>query len=113
MTYPNVLLADNRDIFGRALELRRDVVKAVEHRESYVAEHGLESLFCLPAGNWGEGASNDFARAYRYVREGNYEVLNRLRMWTQCFPGYKLLWLTHAPGHSSIEPIPANHDGSS
>ena len=52
MTYPNVLLANNRDISRRAFEqangLRHEIASAVKSREAYVAEHHLDPSFCLP-----------------------------------------------------------------
>ncbi len=115
MTCPNVLLADNRDIsqhaFNRGVELRRKIAHAVENRGTYVTEHRLDPLFCLPRGNW-DGAQNDFSSAYEYMRDGDYDALNRLRFRVQFFSGYDLMWLT--PGaesrRSSIAPIPPNHD---
>ena len=57
MTYPIVILADNKDIskdaFDRALKLRARVARTVELREDYVAKRGLDPAFCLPDGNWG------------------------------------------------------------
>jgi hypothetical protein len=118
MTYPNVLLADNRDIsrdaYTRADGLRRKIANAVEHREAYVTTHQLDPSFCLPDANWGEKTKNSastFLSAYRYIRDGKYEVLNRLRFWAPYFSGYEIMWLRRREvDRPSVEQIPQDHD---
>lgn len=113
MTYPNVLLADNRDIsknaYAQAQHLRRAIADAVERRDAYIAQHGLDPSFCLPSGNW-TPRENYFLRAYRHVRDGGYEVLNRLRFFVRAFSGYNLLRLTSAFSQTPVTEIPADHD---
>jgi hypothetical protein len=118
VTYPQVLLANNRNIspgaFERADGLRRSIAKAVEHRDAYVTMHRLDPSFCLPDSNWGEKTKNTastFLSAYRYVRDGEYEVLNRLRFWAPYFSGYEMMWLRpRQVDRPSVEPIPPDHD---
>jgi hypothetical protein len=100
VTYPQVLLANNRNIspgaFERADSLRRRIARAVETRDAYVTTHRLDPSFCLPDSNWGEktkNAASTFLSAYRYVRDGEYDVLNRLRFWAPYFSGYEMMWL--------------------
>lgn len=118
MSYPNVLLANNRDISQRAFEqadgLRREIASAVECREGYVAEHQLDPSFCLPDSNWGrktKDPSSTFLTAYRYVRDGNYHVLNRLRFWAPYFSGYEIMWLEpRRTDRPSVAAIRSDHD---
>ncbi len=114
VSYPLVLLADNRDIsqpaFQQAQKLRRKIAQAVENRAEYVAGRGLDPSFCLPAGNWGEDSGNDFLAVYQRVRDGGFDLLNRLRFWTGVFSGYNLMWLTHEHVRSLIWPIPPDYD---
>jgi len=109
-----VLAADGNDIgcrdFERADQLRRAIVRIVEQRESYILDHGLDSRFCMPDANWRADADNDFLKAYRHVRDGGYDVLNRLRFWTQVFSGYSLMALSTAKGLDSVRSIPAELD---
>ena len=118
MTYPNVLLANNRDISRRAFEqangLRHEIASAVKSREAYVAEHHLDPSFCLPDSNWGKKTkdpSSTFLTAYRHVRDGDYHVLNRLRLWAPYFSGYELMWLEpRRNDRPSVAAIPPDHD---
>jgi hypothetical protein len=109
-----VLATDGDDIghdeFARADAFRRAIVQIVEMRESYVRENDLDPAFCLPAANWRVDAENDFLAAYRHVRDGGYDVLNRLRFWTQAFSGYSLMALSGAKGTQSVRPIPEDLD---
>ena len=50
--------------------------------------------------------ANDFVQAYCHVRDGDYNVLNRLRFWVQCFSGYNLKQLSCEFEHEKIGCIP-------
>ena len=110
----HVLLADNRDIspndFVRMQTLRDRISHLVEAREQIVASLGLDPDFCLPAANWGDGAHNDFLSAYDHIRAGGYDVLNRLRFWSQAFSGYQLRTLSPGQGTHSVGIVRADHD---
>jgi len=95
---------------GRADALRRRIVEAVTRRGAYVASNGLDPSFCLPGANWGTNAANDYMCAYRHVRDGGYDVLNRLRLWAPVFSGYSLMRLSDQTRGASVEPIPPDHD---
>ncbi len=109
-----VLLSHNRDVspaaFRRADRLRRAIAQSVEARDAYIGDHGLDRRFCLPAANWGENGENDFLEAYKHVRDGRYEVINRLRFWSQVFSGYQVMSLSPGTGLRSVNPIPPDFD---
>ena len=110
-----VLLAHNQDFPADRLPLaealRQRIRRMVEARETVVREAGLDPAFCLPDANWQlESATNDFATAYRHLRDGGYEALNRLRFWVQSFTGYRVMSQGYARGYPSVSPIPADLD---
>ena len=82
-----VQAADGDDIghddFERADRLRSTIAQIVEQRESYIRKNNLDPAFCLPDANWRVDGKNDFLNAYRHTQCGGYDVLNRLRFWTQ------------------------------
>ena len=110
---PDILFTHNRDISqaacARALALRPQIVASVDGRDAYVAARHLDAAFCLPAANWGQGALNDFLRAYHHLRTGDVDVLNRLLFFSQFFSGYSQLWMGREDGRTSVEPIPPGH----
>jgi hypothetical protein len=107
-----VQAADGDDIghadFERADRLRSTIAQTVELRESYIRKNNLDPAFCLPDANWRVDGKNDFLNAYRHTQSGGYDVLNRLRFWTQVFSGYSLMALSAAKGIDSVRPIPAD-----
>jgi hypothetical protein len=102
-------LAENKDVGGQtlidALELRRLLRAAVEEREAYVQTHGLDPAICLPAANWAASAPNDYIKAYRHVRDGGFDVLNRLLFFGQVFSGFNAMTLEPSRGLSSVRPV--------
>src|SRR4051794_4225696 len=97
-TYPRARLADNRDIsrlaYWLASRLRSRIAAEVERRTDYIQSNRLDPAFCLPAANWKlDTAANDYATAYRHLRDGGYAAANRLRFYCQFFTGYSVMAL--------------------
>lgn len=110
-----VRLSDQRPIskqeFDTACNICEKTRKLVEQRSSYVEKHGLDPEIALPAANWAEGArDNDFYDAYRFVVTPKYDVINRLRFYTQTFTGYQLMSFSSGRGKRSVNPVPDNFD---
>ncbi|NQT26023.1 hypothetical protein HQ585_11750, partial [candidate division KSB1 bacterium] len=110
-----VSLADQRPIskqeFDAARNICEKIKKIVEQRNSYVKEHGLDPEIALSAANWAEGApSNDFYDVYSFVVTPKYDVINRLRFYTQTFTGYQLMSFSAGRGKPSVNPVPENFD---
>jgi putative sugar O-methyltransferase len=97
--------------FDEAVRICSQIRAIREGRTDYIKRHNLDTEIALPAANWEEGSSNDFVDAYRFV-VGNprYEVINRLRFYTQFFTGYNLQSLSSARGKKSVAEIPDNLD---
>ncbi len=102
-------LAENEDIGGQtlidSLKLRAQLRAAVEGREAYVLDHGLDPAICLPAGNWSPSAPNDYILAYRHLRDGDVDVLNRLLFYAQVFTGFNAMTIEVSYGLSSVRPV--------
>lgn len=82
----------------------------MELRASYIEEHAVDRDIALPAGGWAEGSPNDFCDAYQFVVTPKYDVINRLRFYTQAFTGYQLVSFSDAQGKRSVNPVPNNFD---
>ena len=102
-------LAENENIGGQTLidtlELRGKLRAAVEGREAYVRDHALDPAICLPDGNWSPSAPNDYIRAYCHVRDGDFDVLNRLLFYVQVFTGFNAMTIEPGRGLASVRPV--------
>lgn len=110
-----VRLSDLRPIsqqeFDTARHICGEIRKIVESRASYVEEHGLDPDIALPAANWVKDAPNAIYDLYQLVATPTYDVINRLRLYTQPFTGYLLTSFSHGHGKTPIlYPIPDNFD---
>jgi hypothetical protein len=109
-----VLLEDNRDVSRRAYEaaigLRSEISGWVDGRAAYIAEHQLDPRFGLPDSGWDPAERKQFPIAYRTIRDGGYDTLNRLRFYTQAFSGYQLMNLRSAAGTTTPTSIPPDYD---
>ncbi len=109
-----ILTRDLRNItqmeFEKACQICKKIKDIVETRKSYIEKRRIDQGIALPNGNWDFNAANDFPDAYRFVVEPTYDVINRLRFYSQAFTGYQLMTLSNGYGTRSINPIPENLD---
>ena len=107
-------LSENRDIttadYRAADALRRRIGTLVDSRGTYVTSRGLDPAFCFPDANWLDTPANEYVGAYRYLRDGSYDVINRLRFYCPFFTGYHLLSLKKRDGLPTVRPIPDDFD---
>jgi SAM-dependent methyltransferase len=88
--------------FHHALELRDQIDGLVRRRRTFLQKTARNPLIHMPSGNW--DPKNGLFVAYDTVRDGTYEVLNHLRLFSQIFTGYQLLTLQR--GNHEEAPIP-------
>ena len=62
----------------------------VDSRPAYIREHGLDPEIADPAANRGKDAENAIHNLFAAVAAAHYDVINRLRFYTQPFTGYEL-----------------------
>jgi hypothetical protein len=109
-----VVLADNRDLPAATADAMRQVrvqiAALADRRDAVIRANGLDAEFCYGDANWKQGAPNDFLLNYQYVKDGDYDVLNRLRFWAQPFTGYRLISLGDAEAFLPRTPVPAGYD---
>jgi hypothetical protein len=95
---------------AQATRIGRNVVAAVEGRNDAIATHGLDAAFALPDANWGPQAPNDYLDAYQILRSLEWSELQFLRLRSQSFTGYSLLYMGESRGKRSIDPVPSDFD---
>jgi hypothetical protein len=107
-------LSDNRDItmddYHNAKVLRKSIAAMVNGREPYVAIRRLDRAFCFADANWLDTPANEYVNAYRYIRDGDYAAVNRLRFYCPFFTGYHLLSLKKRDGLPTVRPVPDDFD---
>src|SRR3990172_11730502 len=107
-------LRDLRPLSQQELELATNICgkirRIVDARNSYIQAHNIDRDFALPDANWKEGPHNDFYEAYRLVVSGDYEVINRLKLYAQAFTGYQLISFSWSKGKRSVNPILPDFD---
>lgn len=84
-----------------------EIEELVKSRSDYVREHQLDPEIADPGANWAKNADNAIHNLYNLVARAEYDVLNRLRLYTQPFTGYQLARM--ALGFRKI-PIPSPND---
>ena len=104
-----VLPDSNRDLSEKEFLLAQatcDRIRSlVAQRDDYVRENSLEPLFCYADANWSVHAANDYLQTFKEVSQCRYEIINRLRFFTQFFSGYSLRHAKDAHGLPSFEPL--------
>ena len=93
-----------------AYDVGREVSKAVDQRQHRIGQYGLDPLFSLPDANWHETAPNDYINAYKMLSRLDWPTLQFLRLRSQPFTGYNMLYLRNGAGFSCTDPIPPNLD---
>ena len=79
--------------YENSKNIRHEISSMVENRDNYIKNKNYDPLFCLPTANWSFDetiTNNDIRKAYKHVLTGDYNVINRLRLYTQVFTGYQL-----------------------
>ena len=106
----HVRIRDNQNLSPHEVQLAQSVrslvVNLVDARESIVKTEGLDREFSIPAHNWQETPDSMIFREYRAVRDGDYQILNRLRFFSQAFTGYQLMTFRHAEHLPAVTRVP-------
>jgi len=109
-----IRLSDLRPIsqqeFDIACSICERIRKIKGSRTFYVQEHGLDQDIAFPASVWAEGSANPMAEPWRLVATPTYDIINRLRLYTQSFTGYQLTSFSRAYQKPILHPIPDNFD---
>jgi len=107
-------LSDNTEpdqlSLARARATGRAVIDAVNNRDAAIAAKGLDPRFALPDSNWRDDSANDYIAAYKMLRSLEWSEIKYLRLRTQIYSGYSLLYMTHASGGRNTDPVPSNFD---
>jgi hypothetical protein len=88
--------------------VRAKVVRAVEQRSEVISARNLDVEFCRPDANW-----KDYLECplYKFMRDGGYEVVNRLRFYVSYYSGYQLFSLTDVVDSPfSFNEVPIDYD---
>ncbi|MDA1277848.1 MAG: putative sugar O-methyltransferase [Verrucomicrobia bacterium] len=108
-----VRLRDNRPIsdeeFRRAVGICSAIRRLVDSRADYIAEKRLDPEIALPGNNWDPNADQPFQNRYRHIVEGNYDVLNRLRLYAQ-FSSFDLVTQSIVTRGREVPKIPDDFD---
>lgn len=98
--------------FERARAICGDIRALIAGRGRYVQENGLDSEFCLPGANWrGAWEKGALYRGTAALLREDYQTLNHLRLFCQCFSGYSLLDMRRARiGSLPPDCVPADLD---
>ena len=111
--HKRVRLSDLRAISSaehtKARSICEQIQRIVSSRNDYVVQHKLDTEIAIPGANWSEDAENAIHSLYRLVVKCDYEVINRLRFYTQPFTGYELASLSLGHG-KGIPIIPQEFD---
>jgi hypothetical protein len=105
-------LADNRkpteSEWRAACALGREIIAAVDKRETVIAERGLDRAFSLGDANWATDAPNDYRTAYDIIRTLDWNEIRHLRFRCQIFSGFNLLHMKISQGMTSDFVVPEN-----
>jgi hypothetical protein len=96
------------EAFRRARGLCERVRALVAEREEYIRRHCLSREIHLPHGNWELGTS--LYAAYLTVVDGDYTIINNLRLFSQVFTGYALMSLSREVGPELPREVPPDLD---
>src|SRR5688572_22621205 len=95
-----VFLKDQTPLSDVELDVARRacafIQRVVSTRETYLREHNLDPDIHLPQANW--SLDSPIYEGYRQVISGDRQILNRLRIFSQMFTGYRLFELKSAHG---------------
>jgi len=109
-----VCLSDLRSIsqqeFNTACRICREIKEIQESRAAYIEKRALDPEIALPAAFWGENGQSAIHDLYRLVATPTYNVINRLRFFTQPFTGFQLISFSRGYGKTPIPEIPDNFD---
>ncbi|MDA1276790.1 MAG: putative sugar O-methyltransferase [Verrucomicrobia bacterium] len=109
-----IRMADMRPLspeeHAAALKICAQIQGLVNGRRDYAARHNLAPSIATPGANWAETADNAIHKLYNFVARGEYDVLNRLRLYTQPFTGFQLASMSMVSGESAIPVIPPDFD---
>lgn len=102
--------------FKNSAALREQLRLAIADRARYVASTGGDPSIHLPGANWEPGSDNPlFGGLFQTVMEGNYSIINALRLFSFSYTGFQLLTQKHtpdAPDHHKLltRGVPPNAD---
>src|SRR6266852_5896698 len=97
-----------QEAYSRTLQLRERLRTTIEGRQSYIKRTGLDPDIHLPGGNWELGGG--LYEAVRTVLDGDYSILNNLRLFCQNFTGFQLTSLSLSEGKPFPREVPADLD---
>lgn len=90
--------------YENALRCRAWAAELIANRQPYIRAKGLDPDIHLPHGNWELGGG--LYESYRTLRDGGYEVVNNLRMFSDIFTGYQLSSMVQCHGRSLLQSLP-------
>lgn len=98
------------EAYRRALAIRDTIRALVASRADYVSQAGLPAEIHLPHANWELGGG--LYSAYQTVAEGEYTVINNLRLFSQVFTGFQLMSLARVVNEELPRVVPPDLDRS-
>jgi len=101
----------SQDEFAVADRICKTIREIVESRASYVEQHNIDPKIAFGDANWGKDAPNALWDLYKLVVASKYEVIDKLRLYTQPFTGYQLTHFAFGSGKTPIPyPLPSDFD---
>lgn len=76
--------------FARAGEIQAWNRALVQARDGYVQDAGLDAETARPGGIWSRETNGGLYEGYRLVAQHEYSIINRLRLFSQQFTGWRL-----------------------
>jgi SAM-dependent methyltransferase len=84
--------------FKKSVSLREQLRGAIADRARYVTVNGLEPSIHLPGANWEPGSDKPlFEGLFQIVMDGDYSIINALRLFSFSYTGFQLLTQKHTP----------------
>jgi hypothetical protein len=110
-----ILLRDLQPISPSDFDVARRICEQISKcrglRATYIAQHNLDPDIMFPPPSWEGDADSTFHALYRIVVQTEYDVINRLRLYTHPFTGYQLTSFDRGIIRTPIvHPIPDTFD---
>jgi len=94
MTYPIVSLSDqipiSLDAFRDAKQISSTLERILTEQGQFLKENNLDPAIHMPQANWAKSDENLPSIAFRAILQGDYNVINCLRLFCPMFTGYTL-----------------------
>jgi len=100
----------SQEEFDKAGRICEEIQQIVKSRDSYVSERNLNPDIALPAATWGQDGPFSFRKLYELVSRAEFDVINRLKLYTQPFTGFQLASFSYGGREKSYVPYPLPDD---